>query len=511
MKDNYEFERSTPESVGIPSEAIENLLDELETTEHCEPHGLMIIRHGKICAEGWWAPYAAGLPHQLYSLTKTYTGTAVGIAYTEKLLVLDDKVIKYFPEYASLGSGKNKEVTIRQALSMASGKPEYRCDTGEWKKHFFEIPFTAKPGSKFEYSCEDTHILMAIVQRVSGQGLHEYLKLRLFDRIGIDADRLKWIYMPDGSEVGAGGLFATTEDSLRLMKLYLQDGVWDGERILASDYVAQATSKQIENRGHGYGFQIHMGSRKRSYYGSGALGQFAIAVPDLDMIIVFYHTGAYVNPAGTEFKNSFRSAEYQYKVLGNIFKVFIPSVNNNKLPENSETNSRLVQRMRRLSLGNPEYHPIPEMAQKISGNRYRIKKGTFTIRSAIWNHTTNNEPFYKVTGLEWFSLEFGKTGICIFSFLEHGKKVTLQVGLDGTRRLDSYCLEKTSIDMVVLDGAWVHGDTFHLNARWIETCYSITVEFKFISEKVELSAVRLRGDYKAHPLRRGNVIAELID
>ena len=511
MKDHNEFERSSPESVGIPSEAIERLLDSLEAEPNTEPHGLMIMRHGKICAEGWWAPYAAGLPHQLYSLTKTYTATAVGIAYTEGLLGLDDKVIDHFPEYGPGEDRRNMDVTIRQTLAMASGKPEHRCNTAEWREHFFGIPFTAEPGTKFEYSCEDTHILMAIVQNVSGLGLHEYLKSRLFDRIGIDAGRLKWLRLPDGSEIGAGGLYAATEDSLRLMKLYLDGGIWEGERILAPDYVEQAVTKQIENRGHGYGFQIHMGSWKGSYYGSGALGQAAIVAPDLDMIVVFYQTGKYLNPAGIDFKDSFRSSEYYFESHGHIFKKLLPEAEKEKLPENSKASTRLAKRMQRLSLGNPECRHIPETARKIDGKVYRIVKGSFTLRSNIYDHTTYNEPFQKVKGLEWFSLGSGKDGSCIFKFLEHGKEFNLQVGLDGVRRLNRYNLENTPIDMVVLDGAWVKSDTFHMNARWIESCYSFTAAFKFKEDSVTISPVRLWGDYEAHPLREGNAIARLME
>ena len=512
LKEINEFERVTPESVGIPSEAIERLLDSLEAARYCEPHGLMIMRHGKVCAEGWWAPYAAGLHHQLYSLTKTYTGTAVGIAYTQGLLGLDDRIIDYFPEYGSVGDERNKKITIRHALTMTSGKPEYRSDTNDWRRHFFEIPFNADPGTKYEYSCEDTHILMAIVQKVSGQGLQEYLRSRLFNKIGIDADRLKWLCLPDGSEVGAGGLYATAEDSLRLIKLYLDGGIWGGKRILSGDYVEQATTKQIEKpTGHGYGFQIHMGSRKDSYYGSGALGQVAIAASDLDMVIVLYQTGKYISSGKPESRIIFKTTESYFEGVGNIFKILLPSVREDILPENSDISSRLKHRLQRLSLGNPEYHRIPGTAGKISGRRYKIIRGAFTIRSNIYNHTTKNEPFYKVTGLDWFSLESGKDGSCIFRFLEHGKEVSLQVGLDGVRRLNSYNLEETFIDKVLLDGAWVKSDTFHLNARWIESCYSITAAFKFNEDSVTISPVRLWGDYEAHPLREGNAVARLME
>jgi hypothetical protein len=512
-----EFERVTPESVGIPSAAIENLLDKLESADYCEPHGLMIMRHGKICAEGWWAPYAQGVPHTLFSLTKTYTATAVGIAYTEGLLDLDDRIIDYFPEYRSVGDERNKKITIRHALTMASGKPEYRCYNKEWRKYFFEIPFNAEPGTKFEYSCEDTRILMGVVQKATGEDMPDYLKSRLFDKIGINTDNLKWCLLPDGNVLAEGGLFATTEDSLRLIKLYLDGGVWEGERILARDYVEQATTKQIDNQGYGYGFQIHMDSRKGAFHGSGLLGQAAIAVPDLDMAVTFYQAGIHissedVSPDSTRFK--IKSAQHYYEAISDIINILFPAVKKDKLPEDARAGSRLAWRMSALSLPNPVSRPLPEMASTISGKRYEIKKGTFMIRrqSRALMQVRNFEkpqPLPEDTGMDWFLFEFGRPDACKFRFQEGGREFVLEIGLDGVRRLNSYNLEETFIDKVLLDGVWTGEDTFSLSARWIESGYSITLSFNYRDKGAEVSLTRVRGDHMWHPLRKGNAFAEI--
>ena len=514
-----EFEIVTPESVGISSQVIQTLLDKIESSDYCEPHGLMIMRHGKICAEGWWAPYAEGLPHTLFSLTKTYTGTAVGIAYTEGLLGLDDRIIDYFPEYGSVGDERNKKVTIRHALAMASGKPEYRSFNKEWIKHFFEIPFNAEPGTKYEYSCEDTRILMALVQKVTGEDLSEYLRTRLFDKIGIDTENLKWCTLPDGNVPAEGGLYATTEDSLRLIKLYLNGGVWEGERIIARDYVEQATTKQIDNQGYGYGFQIHMDSQKGAYHGSGLLGQAAIAVPDLDMAVAFYQTGIHISPEdvspdSTRFK--LKSAQHYYEAIGDIINILFPAVKKDKLPEDARAGSRLACRMSTLSLPNPVSRPLPEMASKISGKRYEIKKGTFMIRRQprrlmLVRNYEKPQPLPEAAGMDWFLFDFDRPDACKFRFHEGGREFVLGIGLDGVRRLNSYNLEETFIDKVLLDGLWTGEDTFSLSARWIESGYSITVSFKFADKSAEIFLESIRGDHKWHPLRKGNAFAEIAD
>lgn len=215
-----EFERTTPEAVGLRSEDIEWLLDELESG-FTEMHGLMIMRHGKVCAEGWWAPYGPGVRHGLQSLSKTYAATAVGIACTEGLLHLDDKVIDIFPDEAPEKPSENlKKMTVRDVLCMGCGMDTMSPADEHWIRSFLATPVLHEPGTTYMYNSMGSTLLGAMVRKVTGLGLQDYLTPRLFDKIGIDAANLRWMTMPDGMEVGGGGLFATTEDNLRLMKLY---------------------------------------------------------------------------------------------------------------------------------------------------------------------------------------------------------------------------------------------------------------------------------------------------
>ena len=221
-----EFERVAPEAVGIRSAAIERFVDQLESG-FTEMHGLMIMRHGKVCAEGWWSPYAPGLRHGLQSLTKTYAATAVGIAYTEGLLKLEDRIIDIFPDEAPQDPSENlQKLTVRDVLCMGCGMDTMPRPTKDWIRDFLATPVDHVPGTTYMYNSMGSTLLGAIVRKLTGEGLHEYLTPRLFDKIGIDADNLRWMCMPDGMEVGGGGLFSTTENNLRLMKLYADGGVW---------------------------------------------------------------------------------------------------------------------------------------------------------------------------------------------------------------------------------------------------------------------------------------------
>ena len=297
-----EFERVSPESVGISSRHIEELISRLECG-HTEMHGIMIMRYGKVCTEGWWNPYSPGLRHGLQSLTKTYAATAVGIACTEGLLSLDTKIIDIFTEEApNETEGNLDNLKVRDVLCMGCGMEEMPKATKNWIRDFLNIPVKHTPGTTFMYNSMGSSLLGAIVRELTGLGLQDYLKPRLFDKIGIDGDNLRWFYLPDGMEVGGGGLFATTEDNLRLMKLYMDGGVWEGERILSEDYVKKAISFQNASATEalvnppatdnflGYGFQIWMCKPEGVYRADGAMGQFAICCPRQDMIIAVNET-----------------------------------------------------------------------------------------------------------------------------------------------------------------------------------------------------------------------------
>ncbi len=297
-----EFERVYPSAVGISAAAIESFLDELESG-FTEPHGLMILRHGKVCAEGWWSPYAPGIRHGLQSLSKTYAATAVGIACTEGILRLDERVVDLFPEHAPAAPSELlQKLTVKDVLCMGTGMETMPRPGENWIADFLATPVLHEPGSAFFYNSTGSTLLAAMVRARSGETLQEYLKKRLFDKIGIDAENLLWTTMPDGTEVGGGGLFATTEDNLRLMKLYLDGGVHHGERILSSEYVSLATSKRIDTASEaignppaldnfvGYGFQIWMCRHPGCYRADGAFGQYSIVHPKLDLIVSINET-----------------------------------------------------------------------------------------------------------------------------------------------------------------------------------------------------------------------------
>lgn len=480
-----EFERVTPEEVGIPSGAIMRLLDKLESG-YTEPHGLMIMRGGKVCAEGWWSPYAPGIRHGLQSHTKTYAATAVGIAYTEGIVKLDERLIDIFPEYAPAEPSENlKKLTVHNVLSMGCGMDTMPRPSMDWIKEFLSIPVEHEPGTTYMYNSTGSTLLGAIVRKKTGLGLHDYLKPRLFDKIGIDASNLRWYCMPDGMEVGGGGLLATTEDNLRLMKLYADGGVWEGERILAEDYVKLATTLQNESASEakvnppakdnfvGYGYQIWMCRPKGVYRADGAMGQFTIVVPDRDMLIAITENAA----GATGGIAPQQTLDYMWEFLDEI-----PVGQGSPITAGGEQ-AALAKRMKALALAKPPYAPFSPTQEKIGGKTIAVTEGHLNFGDTSGTFMGGNP---MPEGISSLCFRFDGD-LAYMSYEQQGETDEIIIATNG-----GYYDNKVGSGVVtraLASGAWVKEDTFRLTLRWIETCHQRKYDFSFDGSGVLIKQV----------------------
>jgi CubicO group peptidase (beta-lactamase class C family) len=467
-----EFERTTPESVGITSSSVQRLLDRLENGAN-EMHSIQIMRCGKICAEGWWSPYAPGIRHNLMSITKTYAATAIGIAYTEKLLRLSDRIIDIFPEQSPAEPDELlKRLTIRDMLCMGSSMESIPSPSLDWIRDFISTPIKHNPGTHFKYNSLGSTLLAAIIKKLTGLGLHEYLRPRLFDKIGIDSSNLRWALMPDGIEVGGAGLYATTEDNLRLIKLYADGGVFEGERILSDTYVKYATTKQIDTSSEavmypfakdnfcGYGFQIWMCQPEGVYRADGAMGQYAIVCPNKDTIISITETG--------------RGIDGPQKTLDAIWTFLDELKHIGSLPEDITASYRLQKRMASLSLPRPAYRAWSPKAEVINGKNFYIMHGMLCFE----NHTLSVFCGSKDSvGITQFCFHFS-SDICVMEFEQDGIKYMVNIAADGSRALNNLPLENVA-SHAYFSGAWTSDNIFTVVARWIETSFEKEVSFCF--------------------------------
>jgi CubicO group peptidase (beta-lactamase class C family) len=282
--------RSTPAAEGVAPHGIAALLDRLDARS-VECHSLMVVRHGRVVAEGWWAPYSAARPHLLYSLTKTFTGAAAGIAIGDGLLSLDTRLGDVLPAYDSA-------LTVEHLLTMTAGHADdslaeaWTLSPGDLIEGFLRVPFPYPAGSRHAYDNATTFVLARIVEQVTGRGLPEFLDERLFGPMGISG--AEWDRVASGKSFGFHGLHLTTEAVAAFGELLLRGGRWHDRQLLPRDFLAAATTRRIETLQfedgsrdldclQGYGYQLWMS--RHGYRGDGAFGQFCLVIPSHDLVV----------------------------------------------------------------------------------------------------------------------------------------------------------------------------------------------------------------------------------
>ena len=296
--DHKPLPRSTPEAEGVSSLALRALLDAIHSDEAAKAHEIMILRNGKVIAEANWAPYDGAYPHQLYSLSKSITATAIGMLVDEGLLDIDERLCDiFFDKAPELATHPAHKMTVRMLLNMSTGT--YFNEAGsamgtDWERDFLHAPVKFEPGSAFDYNSMNTYMLAAIVRRKTGETLTHYLEPRLYEPLGIES--YYWETCPNGTEKGGWGLSLTPESVAKVGQLYLNKGVWHSfwgeKRLLSEAWIEEATKPQIDTPHgeitYGYGHQIWMTAREGAFLFNGAFGQYMLALPDQNALVVLF-------------------------------------------------------------------------------------------------------------------------------------------------------------------------------------------------------------------------------
>ncbi len=292
--------RSAPAAEGVSTQAVTNMMDSLMALPECEIHHVMVVRHGRVIAEMHPAPFRAEDSHTLYSASKTFTSLAVGIAIDENLLRLDDRVMTFFPDKRTGRVSDNMAaMTVRDLLMMAAGiKPDWtmrELEDKDWIKVWLAKACDEAPGSHFQYDSMCTFMLSAIVQRVTGRTLLDYLNQKLFAPMHITV--ADWESSPDGINTGGWGLRVQAETMAKLGLLLLNKGRWEGQQLVSADYIEDACSPHIYYRdkketdaptdgNQGYGYQIWRCKWPGAIRADGAFGQYSVVVPQEDLVVV---------------------------------------------------------------------------------------------------------------------------------------------------------------------------------------------------------------------------------
>jgi Beta-lactamase len=340
--------RSSPETEGVSSAGILQFVNAVENSKN-ELHSFMFLRHGKVIAEGWWDPYNPSLRQMLYSTSKTFTSTAVGLAVSENRLKISDKVISFFPkDLPDTVTEFLKELTVKDVLMMSDGQePDptgiVATKFNNWVKGFLSIPIKYEPGTVFLYNSMGTFMLSAIVQKVTGLKEIDYLRPRLFDPLGITG--MDWEENLQGINTGGWGLRLKTEDMAKMGQLYLQKGIWNGNQVLPAAWVAEATTTKIIQHPNlpqsvrdtsdweqGYCYQIWR-CRHNAYRADGAFGQYIIVMPDEDAVVAIQS----------------ETPDMQDEI-NLVWQYLLPSMHKGKIPVDEKAQTNLKAKLSTLAL-----------------------------------------------------------------------------------------------------------------------------------------------------------------
>ena len=454
--------RSAPEEQGVSSSAILGFVEGAEQKIDAL-HSLMIVRHGHVVAEGWWSPYAAAEPHVLFSLSKSFTSTAVGLAISEAKLSLDDAVLRFFPEEAPATPSKNlQSMRVRDLLRMSTGQRAEDLKNfpfsgkADLVRTFLELPVPDVPGTHFVYNTAATYVLSAIVQKVTGQTVLDYLGPRLFEPLGMGKPR--WDASAQGISLGGYGLSVRTEDIARFGQLYLQKGQWQGRQLIPAAWVEEATSLQTANGSdpasdwnQGYGYQFWR-CRHGFYRGDGAFGQFCFVLQEYDAVI-----------AVTSGTNDMQA------VMDLVWDRILPAFSATALPADPGSARRLSEKLAGLSLRTQPGQAASPIAQRIAGKRYAFPSNPQQIESV--------------------SFEPAKEGA--------DAGLTLRIaGSDQHFACGQGAWAKGAVTFapgerfpVAASGAWSSDDTYSVTLYRYQTPFSTAYDFRFAGDQLILEAL----------------------
>jgi hypothetical protein len=363
--------RASPESQGVSSKAMRHFIEALNASE-LKWHSFMLLRKGHVIAEGWWKPFEPEFTHTLYSLSKSFTSTAIGLLVKEGKLNIEDKVLSFFPKDSPSKVDEHlKQMNVKHLLTMNTGHsedtmPKLRASGAAWTQTFLAQNVDFRPGTHFLYNTGATYMLGAIVYQITGETLESYLTPRLFKPLAITG--YDWELSPQGLNAAGVGLRIRTEDIAKFGQLYLQKGKWNGKEILTESWVKEATRSQTktgEGNGdwdQGYGYQFWR-CQQGFYRGDGAFGQFCIVLPEYDAVLAVTGENGYMQ-----------------KSLNIMWAKLLPAIKANPSPENEVEWAGLKNDLKQLVLPIPKVSVVSPLSSKYHGKKFKLDNNDFTAR-----------------------------------------------------------------------------------------------------------------------------------
>ena len=366
-----ELPRSTPEEQGVPSKALVALFDSLHALPLTDMHAVVVMRHGKVIGEMYPKPYAPEYRHTMYSCSKTFVGIAVGLAIEDNRLRLDDRIAAIFPELLPDSVSKDlADMTVRHLLTMASGvKPDWnmRSRGKEWIRTFLSKP-VKEPGTQYAYDSMVSYMLAAVVQKVTGKKLTEYLQERVFTPMNVT--EWAWEESPEGVNTGGWGVHIQPESLAKFGQLILNEGSWEGKQLVPAEWIREMCKKHRETGREVYGYHIwHCGGHDGAVRADGALGQYVISVLDKDMVVVMTEA-------------TLGNGRDQRRL---IWDVLLPHIQDEPLPANKKEYQKLLKKQESYKLAEVKGKASSAFASNWENKTIELGKNTFGWKSLRLN------------------------------------------------------------------------------------------------------------------------------
>lgn len=466
------FNYITPEKAGISSKYVEKFMDELEHYG-VYLHSFILAKGQNIFAEGYRKPFKKDELHRMYSVSKTFTSMSIGLLIGEGKINLDDKILKFFPEYDSSTTDPYvRNMTVEDLLKMSTAfsfgttysakRPAFLEPS--WVHTFFNVESSHPSGTVWNYDTSGSYMLGVIVERITGKPFIEYLKDKVLLKLGC-SENITCLKAPEGYAWGGSAVLASTLDLAKFARLVMNLGEWNGEQLLPREYVEKAISRQIDNgqegfmtftEGHGYGFQIWRTLDETfSFLGMGA--QLAICMPKENLLFV---CTADIQGYPGEYAT----------IYMNVWKHIKEMISENELPENIEAHDKLVKKLNSM-----EYPIYPgninsETGEKIKNKVYELNSNPMEISDICFDFDDSGNGVMKFHNKQGYKeIQFGLGKALIGEFPQDGYFGDT-IGKDCGRRY-----------RCIASGAWTTETTLHIKCDVIDDYFgnvSIIADFK---------------------------------
>jgi hypothetical protein len=379
-------------------------------------------------------------------------------------------VLSFFPEEAPAQPSANLQaMQVKHLLSMNTGHHDdttgavFRGEGDDWARIFLSLPVEHEPGTWFVYNTGATYMLSAIITKLTGQSLFDYLTPRLFDPLGITQP--VWETDPQGINIGGSGLHIRTEDFARLAQLYLQQGAWNGVHILSPGWVAEATAVHSDNSNTqtnpdwsvGYGYQFWR-CRHNAFRGDGAFGQFCLVLPEQDAVLAM--------TAGLQDMQA---------VLDKVWEHLLPAFEPAPLPADPEAVAALQHKLANLTLRQPSGEATSPNAGSLTGRTWHLAPNDLGL-TAVTLHTTGNSTEIMLSSAS------GEQGVTVSPGAWNPNSLILPDPRSGLVNL-----QNGSGEPVAASGAWTTTDTYELWLAYVNGVYGQVWTFAFADEALHLS------------------------